>query len=70
MSKLAKGTLFGRVHDFLKIYLPKQRHLSSNTILAYQKSLELLFDFVKNHNDVHLSEVTFEMLTASKIDLF
>jgi len=70
MSKLAKGTLFGRVHDFLKLYLPKQRRLSANTIRAYQKSLELLFDFVKNHNDVNLSEVTFEMLTADTVAAF
>jgi len=70
MSKLAKGTLFGRVHDFLKVYLPKQRRLSSNTIFAYQKSLELLFDFVKNQNDIHLSEVTFDMLTADTITAF
>ena len=70
MSKLAKGTLFGRVHDFLKVYLPKQRRLSNNTILAYQKALELLFDFVKNHNIIHLNEITFDMLTADTVAAF
>ena len=70
MSKIAKGTLFGCVHDFLKIYLPKQRRMSNNTIRAYQKALELLFDFVKNHNDVHLGDVTFDMLTADTISAF
>ena len=70
MSKLAKGTLFGYVHDFLKIYLPKQRRMSNNTIRAYQKALELLFDFVKNHNDVHLSDVTFDMLTTDTVAAF
>lgn len=40
MPKLADGTLFGRVHDFLKVYLPKQRRLSYNTILAYRQALE------------------------------
>ena len=70
MRKLAVGTLLGRVHEFLKVYLPNHRHLSPNTIRAYSKSLDLLLDFVKNEKHVQLIDVTFDMLTADMILAF
>jgi site-specific recombinase XerD len=70
MSRLAKGTLFGRVHDFLTIYLPKQQRVSPNTIRSYRKALEQLFDFVKTLNRIPLGDVTFEMLTAETVNEF
>ena len=70
MSGLAKGTLFGRVHDFLIIYLPKHRHVSPNTIRSYKESLEQLFDYVKSVKKVPLKDVTFEMITGETVISF
>ena len=50
------------VHDFLKIYLPKQRNNSNHTIKAYRTSLEQLFDFVKKERNINLTQITFEIL--------
>lgn len=70
MTRLANSTLFGLIHDYLKLYLPKQRKLSHNTIRSYREALELLVDFVKDKNRIPLQDVTFEMLTADTILAF
>ena len=70
MPGLAKGTLLGRVHDFLIIYLPKHRHVSPNTIRSYKKSMELLFDYLKAAKNVPLGDITFEMITAETVTAF
>ena len=70
MSGLAKGTLLGRVHDFLKIYLPKHRNVSPNTVRSYKKSLDQFFDHVKVVKSVPFGDVTFEMITAETVTAF
>ena len=67
MTKFGNSTLFGLVHDYLKVYLPKQRKLSPNTIRSYREALELLVDFVKEQKGVALQDVTFEMLAGDMI---
>ena len=67
MTKFGTNTLFGLIHDYLKIYLPKQRKLSPNTIRSYRGALEFLVDFVKEKKKIPLQDVTFEMLTADMI---
>jgi len=67
MHRLTKGTLLGRVHDFLKIYLPKQRRVSHNTIRAYRKVLEQLFEFIKDSKGVPLIDITFGMISAETV---
>ena len=64
MSKFGNSSLFGMIHDYLKIYLPKQRKLSSNTIRSYRQTLELFLDFIKETKQIPLGDVTFEMITA------
>jgi len=62
MSKLNGKTLFEHIRDFLKVYLPKQRRCSSNTIAAYRITLELLIDFAKTKHHIPIQDVTVEML--------
>ena len=62
--------LFGLIHDFLKVYLPKHRHVSPNTILAYRKALDQLIDFAKIENSVPIQDVTFEMLGPETVLAF
>ena len=67
MTRIGNGTLFGLIHDYLKVYLAKQRKLSANTIRSYREALELLVDFVKSQKGIPLQDVTFEMLTGEMI---
>ena len=70
MIKFDKGSLFDFIREYLKIYLPKQRKVSPNTIRSYRESLELLVDFVKERKCVPLRDVTFEMMTSDMIAAF
>ena len=65
--KAGENSLFPLVHDYLKIYLPKQRGVSPNTIRSYRKALEELLDYVKDCKQISLGEVTFDHLTTDVI---
>lgn len=67
MIKPESSSLFPLLHDYLKIYLPKQRNVSPNTIRSYRKALEALLDYVKVRKQIPLSTVTFDHLTADMI---
>lgn len=67
MKRFSSNTLFSLIHDYLKVYLPKQRKLSPNTIRSYREALELLMDYTKELKRVSLADVTFEMLSAELI---
>lgn len=70
MVQLNDDSLFFLVHDYLKIYLPKQRKVSPNTIRSYKKALDALFDYVKDCHQIPLSCMTFEHLTTETIRAF
>lgn len=70
MTKLNDSSLFPLIHDYLKIYLPKQHKVSPNTIRSYREALELLVDYVKDQKQISLGSVTFEMLTPDMILAF
>lgn len=57
-------SLFPFLHDYLKIYLPKQRKASVNTVRSYKKSLEALLDYVKEQIQLPFGYITFEHLTV------
>jgi len=67
MMKFGSSSLFPLIHDYLKIYLPKQQKVSPNTVRSYREALELLVDYVKGAKQILLADVTFEMLTAEMI---
>lgn len=62
-------TLFSLIHD-LKIYFPKQRNVSPNTLRSYRKALEDLLDYVKEQEQISPGSITFEHLTANTIFMF
>jgi len=70
MARITDQTLFQLVHDFLKVYLPLHKCTSPNTIKAYRTSLELLFDFTKQQENVGLAEITFRMLNCQMVTDF
>jgi site-specific recombinase XerD len=69
-TKYGLGSLFGAIHDYLEVYLPKQRNLSAHTQKSYRESLEALVDFIKVYNKVQIQDVTFEMLTEPALTSF
>ena len=70
MKKSVANLLFSMIHDYLKIYLPKQRNLSDNTIGSYRVTLEQLVDYIQAQKKVPLHDVTFDMLTPEMITNF
>jgi len=70
MTKYGVGTFFRAIHDYIEVYLPKQRNLSSHTINSYRVTLNQLVDFVAEHNKVPLMDLTFEMLTEETVTAF
>lgn len=68
--KFKDDSLFSLIHDYLKIYLPKQRNVSPNTIHSYRKALVELLDYVKEREQTALSSISFEHLTADVIFSF
>jgi site-specific recombinase XerD len=68
MEKL--NPLFTLLKDYLTRYLPLERKYSSHTLRSYQKSLELLLDYVKEQNNIPLAKITFEMIDRNILSAF
>jgi site-specific recombinase XerD len=64
------NSLFSLIRDYLTHYLPLERKFSLNTIRSYQKTLELLLDYVKKQKNVPLAKVTFEMIDRHMLSSF
>jgi site-specific recombinase XerD len=70
ITKYGTGRLFGAIHDYLKVYMPKQRNMSVHTQSSYRNALDQLVDFVMLHKKVPITDVTFEMLTTETVTAF
>jgi site-specific recombinase XerD len=70
MARVIDATLFGLVHDYFKIYLPKHRKCSPHTIRSYQSAVESFLDFIKDEHRINLTAVTFDMLNRSSLTAF
>lgn len=68
--KAGDAALFPLIHDYLKIYLPRQHNVSPNTLRSYQKALEELLDYMKEQEQIPLGSITFEHLTANTAFMF
>ena len=60
-------TLFGLIHDYFKVYLPKYKNCSTHTIRSYRKSLDSLLEFVKESKKIALFQITFEMIDSEAL---
>lgn len=70
MRKVKDTKFFETINDYFKVYLPKQRKRSPNTVKAYQSALEVFLDFVKNSRKITLTDMTFEMLSKQAVSDF
>jgi site-specific recombinase XerD len=55
---------------FLKVYLPKQRGLSENTVISYSYAFREFFEYMKEKENIMPSEITVEMLEYSRVISF
>ena len=70
MPRVIDEILFGLLHDFFKVYLPRQRHCSEHTIRAYRFAMNTLLEFVKVEKSIELSQVTFEMIDSEMLSAY
>lgn len=72
MSKINNDTrtLFQLIHDYLIIYLPKQRRASPNTIDSCRTALNQLLDFMVAKMNLTLKDISFESLTRDVMMAF
>lgn len=67
MRALRDPHFYGLIRKYLTVYLPKQKCVSPNTIRAYQNALESILDYIVEHKNMKLSEISFETITASLV---
>jgi len=70
MKKLNDEGLFRSVHDFLKIYMPTQKHTSPNTIKSYKETLNLLFDYITKVKGIRMSDISFSKINSQLLFCF
>lgn len=58
------------VHDFLMIYLSKQKCCEKNTISSYRDTLNLLRIYMDEEKSVPFHKITFDLLTYANISNF
>lgn len=58
------------VHDYLVIYLPKQRNFSENTIIAYKTAINQFFDFICDTFPVSLTQLSVEHFSSANLQSF
>ena len=62
MGKVKDEQLFSLLRNFLLIYLPNQRHASSNTVKAYRTAWNQLLKYIAEQKKISMMSVTFEMI--------
>lgn len=70
MKKVTDELLFKTTYDYFRVYLPKMRKASENTIRSYRKTISSLFDYVAKKRKVSLVDLTFLMLDQSTISAY
>jgi site-specific recombinase XerD len=59
---------FQLIKDFLTVYIPWQKACSSNTVRAYRDVLNLLLEYLKETENLRLSEISFDIITCQAVE--
>jgi len=70
MIVVKDDVFFKLIHDYFKVYLPKQRKASKHTIKTYRESVDAFLDFVKFQKNVKLYEIEFDMIDSHVLSDF
>lgn len=65
MKKVYDELFFRLIHDYLMVYLPKQKKSSPNTIRSYRMVLNQFLDFICEHLHIAMKDITFEIINTS-----
>lgn len=67
MRTIKDTEFFNALREYFKVYLPKQKQVSPNTIRSYQNAMESLLDYTVKANSIRLNEITFETIDKELI---
>ncbi|MBP3234919.1 MAG: tyrosine-type recombinase/integrase [Eubacterium sp.] len=67
MNKIDNDSFFKSMHDYLKIYIPKQRMLSENTVKSYKATLNQFLDYLVDVKKIPIIKITLDDLNRSNI---
>lgn len=70
MTKQKISEFYRMTQSFFLVYLPKHRNSSEHTIRAYQKSIDLLVEFVAKYRNVDLWDVDFSLIDSTILAAF
>lgn len=59
---------FQLIKDFLTVYIPWQKACSPNTVRAYRDVLNLLLGYLKETENLKLSEISFDIITRQTVE--
>jgi len=59
---------FQLIKEFLTVYVPRQKACSSNTVRAYRDVLNLLLEYLKETQNLCLSEINFDIITRQTVE--
>lgn len=63
-------SFFKASRDFLRIYLPKQRRLSPNTVKSYRSALSQFLDFLTHEKGILILDVTLDCVTYENVSSY
>lgn len=70
MAVVKDTMLYTLIHDYFKVYMPKQQGASSHTIKSYKFTINALLDFVKTQKSIRLADITFKMIDRHMLAKF
>ena len=66
-----KATAFNRhLQDFFEVYLPKVKGFSNNTVISYQDSFRLLFEYFENQRHIKPYLLDYRHFSGEGIEVF
>ena len=64
MIKSTEDQTLSFIRDYLTVYMPKQRKMSPNTILAYRIALNQYIDFLEQQHSLKIQDISMNCFTA------
>lgn len=70
MKTIKDDSFYRSMHDYLKIYMPKQRKLSKNTVKSYKGALNQFLDFLTDVKRIPEIKITLEDLNRENVTAY
>ena len=70
MKTIKDDSFYRSMHDYLKIYMPKQRKLSENTVKSYKGALDQFLDFLTDVKKIQEVKITLEDLNRENVTAY